>query len=156
MPPGCPVSHKTSSPRHVSVSFKPSTHAGWRAFQTCSGFIIRYHFPRNPPPRHKSSCPEAAPVLPGKGRRGIHHIISTNMSTLKAYTFKCTDTMQHAVQGIMDDWNLDRTSVIKLALYMLSAYMSKEETRRLDLYGLVEDLEKQAPPHYPRYADFGS
>lgn len=76
------------------------------------------------------------------------------MSTRKAYTFKCTDAMQGAIQAIMEERLLDRTSVIKLALYMLTSYMSQEKTRSLTLHELVSDIEGQAPPNFPPYGDF--
>lgn len=78
------------------------------------------------------------------------------MSTLKAYTFKYTDTMQKAMEAVMDEWYLDRTSVIRLALYMLVSYLNQESTRRMNLHELVAELERLAPPHYPTYAQFCS
>lgn len=76
------------------------------------------------------------------------------MSQRKTYTFKCSDTIQAAVSEIMDTWQLDRTSVIKLALFQLSAYLQKEEVKSLSLYELVEEMERQTPPDFPSYALF--
>lgn len=77
------------------------------------------------------------------------------MSTRKAYTFKCSDILQNAMLDIMEERQLDRTSVIKLALYMLASYMSRERTRALSLHEIVADIEHSAPPSYPPYSDFG-
>lgn len=62
--------------------------------------------------------------------------------------------MQNAVLDIMEERQLDRTSVIKLALYMFASYMSRERTRALSLHEIVADIEHLAPPCYPPYSDF--
>lgn len=59
------------------------------------------------------------------------------------------------MSDIMEERQLDRTSVIKLALYMLASYMSREKTRTLTLHEIVADIEHLAPPSYPPYSDFG-
>lgn len=63
--------------------------------------------------------------------------------------------MAKEAERIMEERDLDRTSVIKLALYYFSIYMQKEKTQSLDLFELVDDIESMAPPDYPRFAEFG-
>ena len=55
----------------------------------------------------------------------------------------------------MNELKLDRTSVIKLALYYFTAYMSQEEHKSVGLRELVEMLEQNAPLHFPSFAEFG-
>lgn len=55
---------------------------------------------------------------------------------------------------LMELRNLDRSSVIKLALYLLFSYMQREEVQMMDLYTLVRSLEKQAPDGFPDFATF--
>lgn len=76
--------------------------------------------------------------------------------TKRAYTFKGTAAMHGAMQGIMDHWGIDRTSVIKLALYLLATYTGKPDVRKMSIFELVEDIEKHAPEDFPRYERFGS
>lgn len=50
--------------------------------------------------------------------------------------------------------NLDRSSIIKLALYMLFSYMQREDVQMMDLYTLVRSVEKLATPEFPDFATF--
>lgn len=55
---------------------------------------------------------------------------------------------------LMQDWEIDRTSVIKLSLYLLSIHMQQCRLAHRDLYGLIHELELLAPPGFPNYANF--
>ncbi len=70
-------------------------------------------------------------------------------------TFRFTKEMQRLINEIMNERQLDRTSVVKLALYQFSAFMSREESKSLTLGQLVETLEHQAPEGFPDFACFG-
>lgn len=63
--------------------------------------------------------------------------------------------MQRVMNEVMNELKLDRTSVIKLALYYFTAYMSQEEHKSVGLRELVEMLEQNAPLHFPSFAEFG-
>lgn len=62
--------------------------------------------------------------------------------------------MEQSICEMMVEWEIDRTSVIKLSLYLLSIYMKQSKITRRDLYGLVRGIELQAPPGFPDYASF--
>lgn len=70
-------------------------------------------------------------------------------------SFRFTKEMHRFISDIMNERQLDRTSVLKLALYQFSAYMSKEESKMLTLAQLVETLERHAPDGFPDFASFG-
>ena len=76
------------------------------------------------------------------------------MSTRRAITFRCPETIMQAVEHIMLDRDLDRTSVIKLALYLLTATMKRPDIDEKDLWQLVCWLEHQAPEGMPSFAAF--
>lgn len=71
-----------------------------------------------------------------------------------AYTFRSTKMMDQCMSQVMSDWEIDRTSVIKLSLYLLSIHMKQCKIAHQDLYGLIRDIELQAPPGFPDYASF--
>lgn len=70
------------------------------------------------------------------------------------YTFRCPEGICNSINNLMELRNLDRSSVIKLALYMLLSYMAREDVQMMDLYSLVRSMEKQAPPGFPDFATF--
>lgn len=72
----------------------------------------------------------------------------------KAYTFRSTRTMDSYMNEIMNGWDLDRTSVIKLALYLFAIHAHHSRRRKLDLWEIVHELEELAPADFPAYADF--
>ncbi len=45
-------------------------------------------------------------------------------------TFRCTREMDRLIRRLMQERNLDRTSVMKLALYMLGGYMSRPDVKK--------------------------
>ncbi|MBE6415858.1 MAG: hypothetical protein E7032_04915 [Akkermansiaceae bacterium] len=72
----------------------------------------------------------------------------------RAYTFRSTLVMEQCMDELMQDWEIDRTSVIKLSLYLLSIHMKQCRISHSDLYGLIHELELLAPPGFPDYASF--
>lgn len=72
----------------------------------------------------------------------------------RAYTFRSTLVMEQCMDELMQDWEIDRTSVIKLSLYLLSIHMKQSQLAHRDLYGLIRELELLAPPGFPDYASF--
>lgn len=71
-----------------------------------------------------------------------------------AYTFRSTKMMEECMSQVMSDWEIDRTSVIKLSLYLLSIHMKQCKIAHQDLHGLIRDIELLAPPGFPDYASF--
>lgn len=63
--------------------------------------------------------------------------------------------MDRCMEEIMSERNLDRTSVIKLGLYMLACYIEREDVKKLGLAEIVSDLESRAPASMPSYGEFG-
>ncbi|MCQ2365326.1 MAG: hypothetical protein MJ051_07225 [Akkermansia sp.] len=76
------------------------------------------------------------------------------MSKRLAYTFRCTEPMRQSIEQVMRERNIDRTSVIKLSLYMLSTYMSRKEVRAMNLHELVKDIERMSPNQKRSFAEF--
>ncbi|MCH5284160.1 MAG: hypothetical protein J1E42_01055 [Akkermansiaceae bacterium] len=54
----------------------------------------------------------------------------------------------------MDERLIDRTTVIKLALYYFDSYMRRAEVKRKNLYDIVHDLEDCASPEQICFAEF--
>lgn len=63
--------------------------------------------------------------------------------------------MRDSIERVMQERNLDRTSVIKLALYLFSKYMAREDVRQQSLHELVSTIERMNPRSYPKFHDFG-
>lgn len=76
------------------------------------------------------------------------------MSKRLAYTFRCTDSMRQSMEQVMKERNIDRTSVIKLSLYMLSTYLSRKDVRAMNLHQLVRSIEQISPDQKRSFADF--
>lgn len=55
---------------------------------------------------------------------------------------------------IMNDWSIDRTSVIKLSLYLFAIHARNRESKENNLWSIVQELEKLAPSDFPDYASF--
>ncbi len=72
----------------------------------------------------------------------------------KAYTFRSTNMMDWYMNEIMKDWRIDRTSVIKLSLYLFAIHSRKRGSNQQDLWSIVRELEQMAPPDFPDYATF--
>lgn len=71
-----------------------------------------------------------------------------------AYTFRSTKLMDTCMMQVMEQWEIDRTSVIKLALYLFAIYMRECKIPNQDLGALVRDLELKAPAGFPDYGTF--
>lgn len=77
------------------------------------------------------------------------------MSTRRAYTFRSTEMMDAYMESIMEHWDIDRTSVIKLALYRLCIFIEDAEIRGMDRHALVAALEAEKPDDFPPFGVFG-
>lgn len=76
------------------------------------------------------------------------------MTPPKIICFRATESMCDTINRIMDERLIDRTTVIKLALYHFDSYMRKHEVRQKDLYGIVQDLESEAAPEQEKFEQF--
>lgn len=76
------------------------------------------------------------------------------MTKRLAYTFRCPEPVQIMLEKIMEERNLDRTSVIKLALYQFCKTMERSDVREKDLYQLIQMLEESTPTTFMSFADF--
>lgn len=54
----------------------------------------------------------------------------------------------------MDERMIDRTTIIKLALYHFDSYMRQMEVRKKNLFDIVKDLEDAATPEQSCFAEF--
>lgn len=80
------------------------------------------------------------------------------MAKRSTYSFKSTPLMDRFMQDIMEQRNLDRTSVIKLALYLFAYYSKREDVSKMNLRQLVENLEDKGRDCafcYGNFGDFG-
>ena len=76
------------------------------------------------------------------------------MPTPKVICFRATEPMCATIERIMDERCIDRTTVIKLALYYFDTYMRRIKTREMNLFDIVDDLESSAAPEQSRFAHF--
>lgn len=76
------------------------------------------------------------------------------MSEARIITFRATKMMSAAIKRIMDERNIDQTSVIKLALYHIDTHMRKEETRQRNMAEVVMEMERAAAPEQKSFARF--
>lgn len=58
------------------------------------------------------------------------------------------------IERIMDERLIDRTTVIKLALYYFDTYMRRQEVQTKDLFDIVQELESAAMPGQSCFAKF--
>lgn len=84
----------------------------------------------------------------------LESVIHRGMKSQKIYTFRCPEGISEQMTRLMVVRNLDRSSIIKLALYMLFSYMQREDVQMMDLYTLVRSVEKLATPEFPDFATF--
>lgn len=75
-------------------------------------------------------------------------------TTPKVICFRATESMCETLDRIMDERLIDRTTVIKLALYHFDSYMRKLEVKQKTLYDIVRDLECAAAPEQSCFAHF--
>lgn len=76
------------------------------------------------------------------------------MTKRLAYTFRCPEPMRQTIEQIMLERNLDRTSVIKLALYHFCKTMSRKDVMKKDLYQIVQMLEQSDPEQFMSFEEF--
>ncbi len=76
------------------------------------------------------------------------------MSKRPAYTFRCPEPMRKSIEQIMSERNLDRTSVIKLALYHFCKTMKRRDMKKKDLYQIVQMMETNEPATFMSFEDF--
>ena len=62
--------------------------------------------------------------------------------------------MDRLITKLMQERNLDRTSVMKLALYMLSSHMSQPDVKKKSIHQVLAEIESQAPERFPDFATF--
>ncbi len=62
--------------------------------------------------------------------------------------------MEECLSRLMRERGLNRTSVIRLALYALDCFSRRREVQELSLAGLVEHLESLAPEARMSFAEF--
>lgn len=78
----------------------------------------------------------------------------TIMSIPKVICFRATEAMCSSIDRIMDERLIDRTTVIKLALYYFDSYMRRMEVRNKTLFDIVNELENLAEPGQSCFAHF--
>lgn len=76
------------------------------------------------------------------------------MATQKVICFRATEPICATIQRIMDERLIDRTTVIKLALYSFDSYMRRLEVQAMNLFDIVEELEGGAMPGQSSFAHF--
>ncbi len=69
-------------------------------------------------------------------------------------SFKCSPLMFNSMNEMMIKRYLDRSSVIRLALYLFDAYMHQPDIIESDLYELVERLESLQPEGQMSFSEF--
>ena len=70
------------------------------------------------------------------------------------YTFQPTREIERRVAKLTAERNIDRTSFIKLGLYMACRYLSMNDVRRMPLDEVVATLEASAPKRFPSFSTF--
>ena len=76
------------------------------------------------------------------------------MSKRLAYTFRCPEPMRKSMEQIMVERNLDRTSVIKLALYSFCKMMKRRDVKKMNLHQVVQMLEEEKSGKFMSFEDF--
>lgn len=72
----------------------------------------------------------------------------------KVICFRATELMCSTIDRIMDERLIDRTTVIKLALYHFDSYMRRGDVQKKNLFDIVQDLEDAASPEQSRFEQF--
>lgn len=76
------------------------------------------------------------------------------MAGAKIISFRATEPVCAVIERIMDERMIDRTTVMKLALYHFDSYMRRGDVQDKDLFDIVKDLENAAPAEQACFADF--
>ncbi len=61
------------------------------------------------------------------------------------YSFRCSRAVDARLTQLMEAQSLNRSSVIRLALYTLDCYMRRSDVRGLSLEQLLGHIEEMAP-----------
>ncbi len=70
------------------------------------------------------------------------------------YSFRCSQGMEESLSRLMGELGLNRTSVIRLALYALDCFSRRREVQGLPLAELVEQLGAMVPDARLSFRDF--
>ena len=62
--------------------------------------------------------------------------------------------MDKCITKLMNERKLDSTSIMKLALYMLSSHMSQPGVKKKSIHQVLAEIESQAPERFPDFATF--
>lgn len=84
----------------------------------------------------------------------LNHVPATAMPAPKVICFRASEAICDTIDRIMDERLIDRTTVIKLALYHFDTYMRSLDVRDKDLFDIVRDLEGAAMPEQICFAKF--
>ena len=71
-------------------------------------------------------------------------------------SFQSTREIERRLGKLMAERGVDKTSLIKLGLYMFTSYMSRYEVRLMTLGEVVASIEARAPKRFPNFCTFSS
>lgn len=77
-----------------------------------------------------------------------------NMANAQIICFRATESIFEMINRIMDERMIDRTTIIKMALYHFDTYMRQQDVKEKDLYDIVQDLEYAAAPDQMCFEEF--
>lgn len=66
------------------------------------------------------------------------------MTNKNMLTFRASDRTIEMLNRLMDERGIDRTSALRLALYVLDIYMRRPRVQRMNLHEIVRELERHA------------
>ncbi len=72
----------------------------------------------------------------------------------RSVSFKCTADMHKAIEYIMERYNIDRSSVIRLALFDFINFVESPQGQRMTISEIITHLESQSPPPGRKFSDF--
>ena len=76
------------------------------------------------------------------------------MTPTASVTFRITSVVDKCITKLMNERKLDSTSIMKLALYMLSSHMSQPDVKKKSIHQVLAEIESQAPERFPDFATF--
>lgn len=71
----------------------------------------------------------------------------------KIIIFRASEALCECIDRIMKERDIDKTSVIRLAIYVLCVWMGQAEIREMDLPRFIEALGNMAPEDMPAFGD---
>lgn len=77
-----------------------------------------------------------------------------NHPTPTTISFKCSSVMLDSINEIMCKRYLDRSSVLRLAVYLLDGFMKRPDMLDIDLHELVDKLEHEHAQEFISFSDF--